>query len=183
MPVDPITMMALAQGGIGLAQMIGGALTKVPDRPKYQPAQATQQAVNMAERESNASVMPGYAQATQQINQNTANAVNTVAQNASSSSDIMNAAGAAQVRGNMSLSDLVRANMQDKARRKGVHLQTLGQLAAEQNKAWQINEQQPYLDAAQARSALFGGGMQTLSGGISDYAAFAQMQQDPNNQK
>jgi choline dehydrogenase-like flavoprotein len=172
---------ALAQAGIGLSQLIGGALTNVPDLPTYQPTQATQQAVNMAEREANASLMPGYAEATQQINQNTSNAVNTVAQNASSSSDIMNAAGAAQVRGNMSLSDLVRANMQDKARRKGVHLQTLGQLAAEQNKAWQINEQQPYLDAAATKSALMGAGLQTLTDAGSQYAAYAQMQ--PPKQK
>ena len=174
--MDPITLAALAQGGIGLAQMVGGMVTNVPSRIKYQPAAATQQAVNMAEREANASLMPGYAQAQQGINQNAANAVNTVAQNASSSSDILNAASGAQTMANRSLSDLVRMNMQNKAHRRGVHLQTLGQLAREQNHAFQINEIQPYQEAAQTKSALLGGGLQTLTDAGSQYAAIAQLQ-------
>ena len=173
--MDPITLAALAQGGIGLAQMVGGIATKAPDRPKYSPAPAIQQAVNLAEREASA-IMPGYGHATQQINQNTANAVNTVAQNASSSSDILNAAGGAQTRANMSMSDLVRMSMQDKARRRGVHLQTLGQLANEQNKAWEYNQRRPFEEAREVRSSLLGGGLQTLTNAGSQYAAIAQMQ-------
>ncbi|WP_017731261.1 hypothetical protein [Nafulsella turpanensis] len=181
--MDPITIISLAQGGIGLAQMAGGALTKTPKRPEYKPAAAIVEAEQTAERESNASLMPGYAQAQQGIQQSAANALQNVTKTAQSSGDILNSVGGIQGMQNRSLSDLVRMNMQDKARRKAVHMQSLGALAGEQQRAFQYNEAEPYQNAIQTKSALFGGGLQTLSDAAANYSAYAQMKQGQPQQK
>ena len=172
---DPITLSMLASGAISGAQLLGGALTKV-ERPTYTPAAATTQAVNIAERESNATLAPGYAQYKQGIEQNAANAVSAVQRNATSSSDVLAAAGAAQGMANRSMSDLVRMSMQDRVRRKNTHMQTLQQLAREQNHAFQVNSMEPYQNSAATKSALLGAGLQGLSSTIGDYAAYKQMQ-------
>lgn len=173
--MEPITMAMLANGAISGAQLLAGALTKV-DRPEYTPAAATTQAVNMAEREANASLMPGYSHYQQGINQSAANAINNVAQNATSSSDILNASGSILGMQNRSLSELVRMNMQDRVGRKNTHMHRLQQLAREQNHAFQVNSMEPYQNSAATKSALMGAGLTGLTSTIGDYAAYKQMQ-------
>lgn len=174
--MDPITMSLLAQGGIGAAQMIGGLAMKAPKRPVYTPSAATQEAVRLTEQEANSSLMAGQSQMQDQIQATAANTMNSVQRSASSSSDILNAAGAVQAQSNRSLSDLVRMSAQDKARRRGLHLGSLSRLGQEQNQAFQINQMEPYQNANAAKSALFSSGMQTLGDAGSSYARYKQMQ-------
>lgn len=172
--MDPMTIMALTQAGVGLSQMVGGLLTKVPDRPQYQPNQATQEMVNTSRTEANSSLVPGQAQMQDSIRATTANAVNNVQRNSTNSADILAAASAAQMGENRSMGQLYQQSLSYKDRARARHMQALSSMSQAQDQAWQINKQQPYTDAVATKSALFGAGMQTTMDAAGGLGAILQ---------
>jgi hypothetical protein len=172
---------AILQGGIGLAQLIGGAATKTPDRPQYAPPAALSEMVSNANREASASMMPGQVQAQQQVRTNSANAINNVQQNATSSSQMLNAIGAVQLGENRSLTDLYLQSLSFKDRARMRQQQALSGLAQAQNQAFQTNQMQPYEQALATKSALFGAGMQTTGDALGGLGAIFQANQLQRN--
>ena len=172
--MDPVTLMTLIQGGVGLSQMFGGALTNSPERPMYKPPQALSEIVNLASREANATVMPGQAQMQDQVRATTANAMNYVQRNSSNTADALAAASAAQVGENRLLGQLYQQNLNYKDRARARHMQALSSLSQAQNQAWQYNQQQPYENSVAAKSALFSSGMQTTGDALGGLGAILQ---------
>lgn len=106
MPLPLAAIPAIIQGGIGLSQLLGGAFAKVPDRPTYEIPSALSEQVNIANREANASLAPGQAMAQNKIEGASANAINSLKQATTNSSDLINSIGMVQQSQNRGLSDL-----------------------------------------------------------------------------
>lgn len=172
--MDPLTLAALAQGTLGIGQMLGGLFSKVPDRPNYSIPDAVNQQVNIANRDVNSSMMPGEARMQGQIEKNTANTVSRMQQSSKSSSDLLQAASGAQMQQNQGLSNLYMQGLSYRDRARSRQMQALSSLAGAQDKAWEINKQQPFLDAAAKRSGLIGGGLQTTADALSGLSAIKQ---------
>ena len=172
--MDPVTLMTLIQGGVGLSQMLGGALTNAPERPTYKPTQALSEIVNTTRTEANSAIVPGQAQMQDAIRTSTANTINNVQRNSTNSADILAAASAAQMGENRSLSQLYQQNLNYKDRARARHMQALSSLSQAQNQAWQYNQQQPYENSMAAKSALFSSGMQTTGDALGGLGAILQ---------
>ena len=170
-------ILAGAQGIYGLSQLLGGATMNTPDRPTYQPNQATQEMVNATRTEANSAIVPGQMQMQDALRANTANAVNTVQRNSTNPASILAAAGAAQMGENRSLSQLYQQNLSYKDRARARQMQALSSLSQAQDKQWEINKQQPWMDAVNTKSALFGGGMTTLGDSLGGLGAILQNKQ------
>jgi hypothetical protein len=164
-------ILAATQGTIGLSQMIGGFLTKTPDRPEYAPPQALSEMVNTANREANASMMPGQAQMQQRIQAATSNMVNSAQQNATSSSQLLNSAAAAQVAENRSLTDLYLQSLSFKDRAMMRRQQALLGMAQAEDRAWDYNKNQVFQDKMSTKAGLLGAGLQTTTNAISGLGA------------
>jgi hypothetical protein len=179
MPLPLAAIPAMIQGGVGLAQLIGGAATKAPDRPQYAPPAALSEMVSNANLEANASMMPGQAQMQQQVRTNSANAINNVQQNATSSSQMLNAIGAINQSENRGMNDIYQQSLSFRDRARSRQMQALSALAGSQNQAFQTNQMQPYQDAVATKSALFGAGMQTTGDALGGLGAIFQAHQQP----
>ena len=166
---------AMIQAGLGLGQMIMSA-NQTANRPEYKPPRAIIEAKNIAEREANATLMPGQAQMQNQIQANSANSISHLQKASKSTADIINGVGAIQAQENRSLTDLYLQSLSYKDRARNRQMQALSGLANAQNQAWEYNQQQPYEYAMASKSALLGAGLQTSMDAVAGIGAHMQQQ-------
>lgn len=173
--MDPMSIGLIAQGagnimktGLGFAQLLRGAFMKVK-RPEYTIPDAVQE--NVALRR--AQLFGGLAGASQyrnQILQNQANFNTNLRQGSTDSSTYLSALAMGQGNTNRSFQDLQRMEAEDYQRRLSGLEQANNTLGQYQDKAWQYNKYEPYMNKAQTKSALIGGGLQNIFGGLGDTA-------------
>lgn len=161
------------QGAGAIAQLIG-ASTMNPERPEYNNPSLNEM-VRLSQQQMNASITPEMAMGKQMVNENSASAVSQLQRGTSNAGDLLNGVSAIAQAGNRSITEIVRQGMLEKNRRKSQHLNVLSQKAQDDRYAFQQNQQE-FIDKARSQSALYSAGIQGLSGGLSDYAAIAQMQ-------
>ncbi len=78
----------------------------------------------------------------------------------------------------------MEAEAGDAIRREANLRRSLGVMANYQNRKWEVDKMQPFMDAARTKAALIGGGLQNLSGGINQGLSGllgAQMMQQQNS--
>lgn len=110
--------------------------------------------------------LPGRTQYMDQINQNQANIVTNMRQGATNSASFLANLGATQGNTNQAFQQMQQQEAIDYQRRlQG--LEGANQTLAEyQDKAFQINEMEPFMDRAFTKSAMIEGGFQNLFGGL-----------------
>lgn len=171
-----ITQALLASAVSNLPGMVlgGSQLMKSnrmnPVRPEYEIPESEKRALGVAEGLASQTRLPGQSAIEGRLDQTTANSLATIERMGYGGASDINAASRAY------------GNQQDKETELGVAAagfniqnqknleQALNKMAVYEDKQWQINEQQPFLDDSRAKAALYEGGMQNLVGGFKDTA-------------
>ena len=161
--------------GMGLAEMLQGreAMRKLKqNRPAYHTPEAVKESLLLAEQDAGAG-MAGYNQAAQNILGNQANAQQRLQGAARSSSDLVNAAAVGQGQSNQAMMQLEAQNAAYKqAARKNVQQQK-NTIGGYQDKAWQWNAQDPYLQNYSEASQRASTGQETMYSGMDEIGAGA----------
>lgn len=156
------------QGVLGVGQLIGGALMN-PERPTYQ---IPDEIKNMlALRQMNlGGRMAGATQAQANIMQSQANTVGAYQGTLRNPNAILAGVSAAQGQTNRAFGNLGAMEAQDYQRRLAGLEGAQRSMAQYRDKAFDINEMQPYVDEARTKAALIGAGLRNISGGAAGVA-------------
>ena len=167
--MDPLTIMALAQVGLGIGQMVKGAIGSLGKAPTMEIPKSATQALNIAKTQAGQSMMPG-----QKIMED-----KLASQAAAASQRIMEASGGsgaalgglAQVQrglndqlGNLAMNQASYIDQQKQGLRG-----ELGNMANWEQQQFQMNQYQPYLHQMDASRRLTESGMQNLWGAAGNY--------------
>ena len=171
-----VGMGASAAGGLGksilgITQLIKGRRMK-PKRPEYNIPDEILENKGLRQANLNAR-MAGAAQAEQNIQQSGAQYMQNVRQAGTSSSSVLANAGLAQATANRALQGLQAQEAQDYQRRASELERTNRIVSQFRDKAFQLNEMEPYLDEARTKAALTQGGLKNVFSGMEDISATA----------
>lgn len=176
----------LFQGVLGLSQLFRGGRMN-PVRPTYEIPQESKEMLALRQQLLNAR-MPGASQAEQNISQNQAASINNIKQGATDAQTVLAASGAAQGTNNRAMNQLGVAEAQDYYQRLQGLEQAQREMAVQRDKAFQLNELQPFMDATNTKAGLTEGGLQNIYGGLGNLSGiFGKMsllqnpQQKQNN--
>jgi hypothetical protein len=167
MPV-PLAVPLLAQlpkAGLGIWQMIKAG--KIDDtRPLYDIPGTATAAKNLAATQAGQAYMPGYAETLGEIDRVTGNTIGTIQNTATSSGQALEAAvkasaGAAGAKANLGI-----ANAGVVENRRDMYKSALDQYAGYQDKKWQWDKQQEFIERMGAKSALINAGIHNVSGAL-----------------
>lgn len=156
----------LFKTGLGLAQMIKGMGMK-PIRPVYNIPEEVNQSLALNQANLNAR-SAGAARAEANISRNQSNALANIRQGANSGSQLLSSAALAQANSNNAYNQLAAQEAEDYQRRLANLNNSQTQMAAYRDKAFQLNEYEPYQDAAATKSALTQGGLTNTYNGLMD---------------
>lgn len=160
--MDPLTIMAIAQFGLGAIQGLSGLVNRAnATRPTYKMPESVKEAVNLSNflRQSD---MPGYSNAIQQNNLAASNVLATVQQSGDAllSAPLiqqMQASGARNIAvENMRYKDAANRNYQEALMRKAEY----------QDREWQINKFAPYADLMRESQNQIGAGTKNIFGAL-----------------
>jgi hypothetical protein len=169
----------LLQVGTGIWQAFKSDDLSKEERPVYTVPKEAEQALNVAKQQAYGT-MPGYNQALGNIQQQEATSISKAKEVAQSGSDILGFISGQNLATNRALGGLDAANEQYKASGLRNLQGALGTRAAYSDKAFDINQMQPYLQAMQASSVMGEGAIQNIAGGvnagISNYIGYKQNQ-------
>lgn len=182
MPAPALAMIpALAKTGLGIIQTGAGLLTKRPKRPEYSVPTAVTQAAQATRQQANLTQRPGASAAQAVIGTNTANTVDTIQNVGGSASNVMQGLMNAQSQqnramlGEQSKNEAFRyQSFQDNIR----SLQTLGRY---QDKAWDWNQGQKYIEKRDRRDALINAGINNMVGGADDFVSMKALTDNNTN--
>lgn len=156
---------SVLKSAYGLAGVVGYD----PQRPKYEMPKSVTDAESIYQFLSGAD-MAGKKEAETNIFQSQANTLDMLQQGVSDSSALLNTAPQVQSQTNQALSGLAVENARQKMQAQGTYANFLqGTKAQYEDKMWQWNEAEPYLNEAKAKEEA----TQNLFGGIKDIGAGA----------
>jgi len=170
--MDPVTLSiiaglsALPQAGVGIAQLIQGNKFRKEKRPTYDIPDQVKKSTSIAAREASRTRLPGQDKMEERLGSRTASGVSALKETADSPVDI--GAGVTKLVGaeNRALTDLdiAAANMfqQNQSRLQSA----LGVEAGYEDRKFQLNEFEPYMNAQRAAAQLSSAGTQNLYGGL-----------------
>lgn len=164
LPIAAFAIPGAIQGTLGLGQLIGGSLMK-PKRPEYDIPAAAKEELAMSRMALN-SRMPGIGYSENRLAQNSANAAYGMNRAATNPNQILAGLAGIQMQANIASRGLMEAEASDFIRRESNLRRSLGVMANYQNRKWEMNKLQPYLDKARTKAALIGSGLQNISGGV-----------------
>lgn len=167
---------AIAKGGLGLIQAWKASRMK-PQRPEYQVPGAIQDAASTARNLVNSGERPGRSAAEEAIRQTTANAVNASRSSSSNSSELLAAISAASNRENQAMLNQDQLDANFKLQANNQLLQSLRQLGAAQDKRFQLNQMEPYLNDARTKAALTQGAIGNIFGAANDLGSVYGMRE------
>jgi len=176
--MDPMTIAALIQAGIGLAGGIQKTVASAKQnkmakeygktkRPEYQLPPSLQKATDMARANLNPAV---NSQLLQEIGTSSANAINRASKVGSSTADMLAVIGNANAQENAAKRQFFGDNQQRKDMMLGNYMNQLSAMAGQENKAWEWNKAQPYLNSQEASQALHQSSAQNAAGALGDLA-------------
>ena len=163
---------SIAQGIAGAFQFGKGNAMNVV-RPQYNVPNEVFEATANARQLAGANMFAGQQLAQNNINRSTANTINAAQQAATSSSGLLAAIGQANANENQSMNQLAAQAGQFKIQNQQALNQQLGQQAQYQDKAWDWNKKQKFVEESEAKRALMGSGMQNIMGGLQGIAGVA----------
>ncbi len=189
MALDPALLGLISQGvgnllqiPLGVGQIVAGSLMKVK-RPKYNIPQEVNNMLALR-RQNLQGRMAGAGQAERNIMQGQANAVNAYQNTMNNPNAVLAGVSASQGQTNRAMNDLNTQEAIDYQRRLAGLEGAQRTMTQFKDKAFEINEMQPYQDKARTKAALIGSGLKNFFGAISgggeavqDYAGYKMMQQ------
>jgi hypothetical protein len=155
------------KGALGAGQLLGGLLTK-PKRPNYKPPGAINESVATARRLANATTRPGNDLAVADINKATNNSIGIAKRVSNSASQILGAANTANSQRLNALNRNSALNSQFRQNAQEGLMDSLNNLAGYQDKQFDMNKFQPYMQKAQTKAALISSGLQNIAGAGDD---------------
>lgn len=160
------------QGLLGMGQLIGGSSMR-PKRPTYQiPKEISNM---LALRQMNLrGRMAGASYAEQNILQSQANTVGRYQNIANNPNAILAGVSASQGQANRGFQGLAVTEAQDYQRRLGGLEGAQRTMAGYRDRAFDINEMQPFQDEARTKAALIGAGLRNTTGGVQGAAGMLQ---------
>ncbi len=184
--MDPLTIQTALQGGKTLYELgsgidqlhKGNVLAANNVRPTYQTPQAEQQYLQNAMSMAGNNMFPGQTRAEQNVFAGTSQALNTAKGAASSSADFLS--GIAGINGNQqnAMGDLATKGLQYQDQNKQRLNEALMSMAVFQDKAFQINKYQPFIDKSNAAMALKQAGKTNIDNAFGNAAKTASMAGD-----
>lgn len=153
------------QAGLGLSQLFKARGMRNLRRPTYNIPEEVKTGLARRQQLLNA---PSAAvdQARANIEQTMGRTVGSASRAATDASQLLGTVGVAQYNTNQSLSQLATTEESIRQAREASLAQSEAQMAGYRDKAFDINEMQPYQDAARTRSMLAEGGLQNISGAL-----------------
>lgn len=186
--MDPLTISALLQGGktayelgTGISQQIkGNKLAKNLVRPQYQIPQAEQQYLQNAESMASNNQFPGQQRAENNVYAGTSQALNSAKGASSSSADFLS--GITGINGNQqnALGDIATKGLEYQDQNKQRLNNALMSMAGYQDKQFEINQYQPFIDQSNAARALKQAGKENISNAFGNAAKTASILGDTN---
>lgn len=156
--MDPFTILAIAQGGLGLLQGLNGWVNmQNAKRPKYEIPQSVIEATRIARDLANQN-MPGYNNSLMQNALATSNALR-FAQESGNALNVAPALAAVQAKGAREI-DIANANF--RLQTKQNLQQQLARMAEEEKTAWQMNKFAPYADLMHKSQTEIGAGIKNV---------------------
>ena len=162
--------------GIGGLQALTGAFMKKGQRPRYTPPGAAQEALSTAKMLSNSTVRPGNEYAVGQINRSAGMAANNLNRSLNSGSQILAGVDQIQKNTNQALAGNAAQNTQFRFNAIQNLQGALGNFARYQDRQWQENQLNPYMDRVKTKEMLIGSGLQNLVGGLQAVETSKQQQ-------
>lgn len=157
----PLALPAIIQGVAGIGQLLGGAIgTMGTKRPEYEIPDALKQSLALAKINFQDPNMPGYTQAKEVIDLQTANLIRGAQESGNAQQSIQQIAEAAR----LGSSDLARMNAEDQRRDQDQLNQILGKVAEAEDMQFQINEFGKFQDQSQRFADIFGAGLENVFG-------------------
>lgn len=166
--MDPTLLFQLlasgASGALGLGQLIGG-MAMNPERPTYQIPEEIKNMLALRQMNLNGR-MAGASQAQRNINQSQSNVVNAYQNTQSNPNAILAGVSASQGQSNRAFNNLATLEAQDYQRRLAGLEAAQRTMAGYRDKAFDINEFQPYMDEDRTKAALIGAGLRNTAGAL-----------------
>ncbi len=157
----PLALPAIIQGVAGISQLLGGAIGSLSaKRPEYEIPDALKQSLALAKINFQDPNMPGYTQAKEAIDLQTANLIRGAQESGNATQSIQQIAEAAR----LGMSDLARMNAESQNLDQDKLNQVLGQVAQAENMQFQINEFGKFQDQSQRFADIFGAGLENVFG-------------------
>lgn len=164
---------AAFQGALGLAQLALTAILPRARRPTYRIPRPVIANAALARDQYLGRAAP-YRIAEQNIMAQQGNAIAQVRRNVGGAAQAASLIGGIQANTNTALRGLAQSEAAERLQRAGILMQQRGILAQYQDKAFQLNEMQPYLDRAAMQAALREGGLRNLYGATRALGGSAQ---------
>lgn len=191
--MDPVTLSLLMSAGVGAIKSGFGAwqfgkgkrLEEENVRPEYQIPDEVFEALRSVQAQMQQFELPGQDLIEQNLSESTAGAIRSAREFSASPAAASQAAiqaYASEMRAKRDIG-IEAADRQD--RLKDTYREALAVLSGYRDKAFQINEMDPYQEAMAASSAMKGAGIQNIFSGLSDIAgvgvnALSSGEGDPN---
>jgi hypothetical protein len=174
--MDPLTMMALAQTGLGLFQSVtGGGLLASAKRPEYKRPQEANTALAIAQARAQ-SDMPGLSR---NLDQNALAAANAISASTQGGRGI-EVAPVIQAQQQQANAAAFTRNAQYKDQSLANYQRQLAVSANYADTEFQMNKFAPYMDKVTQGKTLLGGGLQNAFSGFGKMSGYMNMEQAIN---
>ena len=161
---------SIFKGIVGIGDMRkANEIERQNPRPNAEVAPAIQKASNYAYGQTLNQDIPGGEMYRNEIKGATSAGMNAASQ-LGSGAEAYCMLGKLIGQQNNAMGGLAQTTAQDVAGKQGAYENSLGQLGQEQNRVWDWNKAQPYLQAAQMAAQRRGSGMQNIFSGVSGAA-------------
>ena len=181
--MDPLTISAILQGskmayelGTGISQGIKGKkLADSAVRPVYKAPESAQKALSNAEAMAGASMFPGQERAEENIYAGTSQALTSAEGAAESSSDFLGALSGISGNQQNALRGVADTALKYQDTNKQRLNEALMSMANYEDKAFELNQYQPFIDQTNAARALKGASKENISNAFGSAAKTASM--------
>lgn len=155
------------------ASQLGKAKKMKVERPTYQTPNEVLDATSMYRQLAGTNRLAGQSYAEDNINKSTSTSIRSAANAGGSSAQILSTIAGLNANENEATNQLQVQGAQNQMQNQGRLGQQLGVQAGYRDKEFEYNKDQPFQDAANTRSALYGAGQQNLMGGLDGLAGSA----------
>lgn len=164
-PLAALAIPAIIQGGIGIAQLAGGASMN-PKRPDYEIPESAEAALANAKYVASQTGLPGADVFRSALKENMANSIFNLTQAATSPTQILEGVTKMNEEYANQEQNLAIQSAQNYLNNQGMLRGELNTMAAREDQKWVANEYNPWLMKMERKQALMEGGMHNIMGGV-----------------
>lgn len=163
----PLMIPAIASLAVGAGQALGGAFMN-PIRPKATIAGGVSDMLANAKRLAGQTRLPGQDRIEQNMDESMSNFISNIQNMSGGNPQSIGGLSKLYAQNLNAKNALGVSAAQYHAGNQGQLQNALRAYANEQNRVWDYNQNQPYQEQAATKSALIGGGMKNMMGGLKD---------------